>query len=138
MSAPRNPMMHLEEVEPVVPVPSSYIDYSVTNSILSGVLLAVMAGWAMVVFNRLWQGTLRSDAAEALEHARTRGLTVLPSGLRARVVAEGAVGSERVRLEWRGGWRGPHTVIQRGDRFRYLDLLTTADDLDSALQVDEI
>jgi hypothetical protein len=127
-------MLHLEELEPIAPTPDSYIDYSVTNSILSGLILAVLAGWAMVMFNRLWQHTLRRDAAVALEHAIARGLTVFPDGLMARIVAEGAIGSELVRLEWRGGWRGAHTVMWRGDRFHRLPLVTSTAELDGALQ----
>jgi|GEM_PF-1847372 len=135
MSAPRLPMLHLEELDPITPTPDSYIDYSVMNSVLAGLLVAVAACWAMVLFNRLWQHTLRERAADALAHARERGLTVHPGGLRARIVAEGSVGSERVRLEWRGGWRGPHMVLLRGDRIGRHPFAASAADLDQLLAV---
>jgi hypothetical protein len=122
-------MQHLVEVEPISMSPASYIDYSVTNSILSGLLLAVLAAWAMVVFNRLWQSSIRVDAADAIAGASAGGLEVLPDGLRARVVAEGSVGSERVRVEWRGGWQGSETLILRGDSCQRMALVASASEL---------
>jgi len=124
-------MLYLEEVEPIDDSPATYIDYSVMNSLLSGLLVAMAAGWAMVVFNRLWQRTLRRDAHDAIEAAKTRGWTVHPDGLRARVVADGALGSKPLRVEWRGGWRGPHTVVMHGDLWQRTDLITDAAALDA-------
>ncbi len=126
-------MLHLETVDPLDASPETYIDYSVMNSLMSGLLLALAACWAMVVFNRLWQGSLRRDAHEAIQAAERRGWTIHPAGLRARVVADGSVGSERIRVEWRGGWRGPHTVVMQGDRFQRTQLVTNADELDSLI-----
>jgi hypothetical protein len=134
VSAPRLPMLALEEVDPILATPASYVDYSVSNSLLSGILIAVLAGWAMVMFNRLWQATLRQDAADALAHAQARGLTIHPDGLRARVVAEGSVGSERIRIEWCGGWRGPHVTMLRGDRFVRMPFIESAAALDAVLE----
>ena len=134
MSAPRAPMLHLEEVEPIDASPATYVDYSVVNSIMSGVLVAIAAGWAMVVFNRLWQRSLRDDAGAAIQAAQELGFRVHPGGLRARVVAEGSVGSEPVRVEWRGGWRGPHTVMMRGDQFHRVDLVTDGVGLELLMQ----
>lgn len=122
-------MQHLVEVEPISMSPASYIDFSVTNSILSGLLLAVLAAWAMVVFNRLWQSSLRMDAADAIAGAAAGGLEVMPDGLRARVVAEGSIGSERVRVEWRGGWQGSETLILRGDSLQRMALVNSASEL---------
>lgn len=133
MSAPRQPMMYLEEVEPIAPTAATYIDYSVTNSILSGLLVAVLAGWAMVVFNRLWQTTLRERAQEAIDHAASRGLALQPAGLRARLVARGAIGSEQVQVEWRGGWRGPHVLLTRGDERSLLPFAADAGAIDALL-----
>ena len=126
-------MMHLDEVAPLDASPATYIDYSVVNSVMSGLLIAVAASWAMVVFNRLWQGSLQAQAAEAIAAARTRGFRIHPRGLRARIVADGAVGSEPVRLEWRGGWRGAHTVVMRGDQLERRELVTDAGTLDAVV-----
>ncbi|HCH62165.1 MAG: hypothetical protein CL927_18695 [Deltaproteobacteria bacterium] len=123
MNAPRQPMMYLQENAPITASPESYIDYSVTNSLLSGLLIAVLAAWAMVMFNRLWQSTLRSRAAPALAHAQTRGMTVHPDGTRARVVAEGSIGSEPIRIEWRGGVTGLHVILLLGDRILRLPFI---------------
>jgi len=131
VSAPRSPMLHLDEVVPLDDSPATYIDYSVVNSVMSGVLVGIAAAWAMVVFNRLWQRSLQTEASGAIEAARERGFKVQTEGLRARVVADGAVGSEPVRVEWRGGWRGPHTVLVRGDTFERTALVTDAAGLDA-------
>jgi hypothetical protein len=127
-------MLHLQEVEPISASPASYVDYSVANSLLSGVIIAVLTGWAMVMFNRLWQRTLRRRASAALAHAREKGFTVHPDGLRARVVAVGHRGSERIRLEWKGGVGGLHVTMLRGDTFRQLPFIEDASALDAALQ----
>ena len=134
MTAPRQPMLHLQEVEPISASPASYVDYSVANSLLSGLIIAVLTGWAMVMFNRLWQNTLRRRASAALAHAQARGFTVHPDGVRARVVAVGSSGSERVRLEWRGGVGGLHVNLFRGDEFQTLPFIEDANGLDAALQ----
>lgn len=133
MSAPRKPMMALYELDPITASPESYIDYSVSNSLLSGLLIAVLAGWAVVMFNRLWQTTLRNRAAPALAHARKRGFRVRPDGTRARVVAVGAIGSEPVRIEWRGGVTGLHVFLLRGDQVRRLPFIEDAMALDAVL-----
>ena len=130
-------MLHLQEVEPISASPASYVDYSVTNSLLSGLIIAVLTGWAMVMFNRLWQRTLRRRASAALNHARARGFTVHPDGVRARVVAVGSSGSQRVRLEWRGGVGGLHVTMFRGDEFQQLPFIEDANALDEALQGSE-
>jgi hypothetical protein len=101
--------------------------------VLAGVLLVIAGAWAMVIFNRLWQGSLAADAAEALTAAQARGLAVRPAGLRARLVAEGQVGSARVRVLWLGGVWGPRSVVEIGDRVRRRPLIRTAEELEAAL-----
>lgn len=133
MSAPRKPMMALHELDPITASPESYIDYSVSNSLLSGFLIALLAAWAWVMFNRLWQATLRSRAAAALAHARMRGFQVKPDGTRARVVAVGAIGSEPVRIEWRGGVTGLHVFLIRQDQVRRLPFIEDPGVLDTVL-----
>lgn len=131
---PREPMHWLEVTDPITDSPATYVGYSVVNSVLSGLLIAVLAGWAMVVFNRIWQGFLTEEAAGGIEAAKQRGLVLHPPGLRARRVADGAIGSERIRVEWRGDWRGPHSVVYRGDRLMRRPLITDTASLDAVLQ----
>lgn len=133
MSAPRKPMMALYELDSITASPESYVDYSVSNSLLSGFLIAVLAAWALVMFNRLWQATLRSRASAALKHARSLGFRVKPDGMRARVVAVGAIGSEPVRIEWRGGVTGLHVCLIRRDQVRRLPFIEDPATFDNVL-----
>ncbi len=113
----------------VAGAPSSYVDFSVVNSVLAGLLILVLALWAKYLLNRLWQVSLRADAASAICGAEARGLQLQGDGVKARVVAVGARGSEPVRVEWRGGWRGAHTVLFRGDQVVWSTFVRTESEL---------
>jgi hypothetical protein len=133
LTAPDRPQPWIGELEPIDDDVGTWVDLSVANSVLAGVLLVIAGAWAMVIFNRLWQGSLAADAAEALTAAQARGLAVRPAGLRARLVAEGQVGSARVRVLWLGGVWGPRSVVEIGDRVRRRPLIRTAEELEAAL-----
>ncbi len=133
MTAPDRPQPWIGELEPIDDDVGTWVDLSVANSVLAGVLLVIAGAWAMVIFNRLWQGSLAAGAAEALTAAQARGLAVRPAGLRARLVAEGQVGSARVRVLWLGGVWGPRSVVEIGDRVRRRPLIRTAEELEAAL-----
>lgn len=113
--------------------PGTWVDLTITNSVLSGVLLVVAALWGLYLVNRLWQGSLASDAAEGIEAAASRGLVLDPTGLRARLVARGEVDGGMVRVEWRGGLRGAHSVVVWKDRFARVPLIDSTEALDAGL-----
>lgn len=125
------PWMH--QTEHLVSDVSTYIDETVLNAELSGILLLVATLWAVVLFNRLWQASLRRDAAEAIAAAQERGLELESPGVRAQLAAVGSVGSERVRVVWRGGWLGARTILRRGSRRQRMPLVRTAAELEALL-----
>lgn len=109
---------------------SSYVDVSVIGSVVGGLLVAVVAAWAWLLYARLEQAWLEHAAGEALDAALARGLRLRPTGFRARLIAHGDDG---LRVVWRTGLLGPRTVIvQRGQR-RPLPLVRTRAELDQAL-----
>lgn len=113
--------------------PGTWVDLTITNSVLSGMLLVVAALWGLYLVNRLWQGSLAADAEAGIEAASLRGLALQPAGLRARLVAAGELDGQEVRIEWRGGLRGNHSVIRWADRFSRLPLIDSVDALDAGL-----
>lgn len=110
---------------------------TVIHSVLSGLLLLVLAFWGRVFFARLQQEWLLLRAGAAVERAEERGLSLAPVGLRSRLVVSGEVDGRPVRLEWRTGLSGPHCVVVRGAQRlsarRVLPLLCTGEELDRAL-----
>ncbi len=112
----------------------TWVDLSVLNAVLAGVLILLAAVWALVVFNRLWQLWLSTQAADGIGAAQAQGLVLQPMGLRARVIASGVVAGRSVRVEWRGGVTGPHTRVVQGGAKRRLPLVTDAAQLAAALK----
>lgn len=100
---------------------------------LVGLLLAVAAAWSWYAMARLHQGWLLEQVGDALDAAEGRGLRLQPTGLRARLVAQGAADAGPVRIEWRTGVLGPRCVVIGPGGRRRLPLLRTAQDLDRAL-----
>lgn len=114
--------------------PGTWVDVTIANSVLSGFLLVVAALWGLYLVNRLWQGSLANDAEAGIAAAADRGLPLVPAGLRARLVARGQVDGQDVRVEWRGGMRGAHSVVVFADRFARVPLIDSAEALDASLQ----
>jgi hypothetical protein len=113
--------------------PATWVDLSVTNGVLSGVIVLLGALWALYAFQRLWQQSLAEDAAGGLAAARARGLKFKTVGFRAQLVAIGAIGSQPVRIEWRGGLMGAQSRVVVADVVVRVPLITTVDELDGAL-----
>ena len=113
--------------------PGTWVDLSIANSVLAGGLLIVAALWAVYILNRLWQGSLYNDARGGVEAAHALGLQLAPTGLRARLVATGAVGDQPVRVEWRGGVRGARSLIHAGAERHHTGLIDSAAALEAAL-----
>lgn len=105
------------------------------NGVLAGLLLAMTACWALYAFNRLWQQSLEEEAGEALGAAVALGLTREPAPLGPLQVASGRLGDREVRVEWRGGVWGGHTVVQIGQERRTLPLIRDAEGLSAALGI---
>jgi hypothetical protein len=112
----------------------TWVDLTITNSVLSGFLLLVAALWGLYLINRLWQGSLANDAQAGIAAAGARGLGLVPAGLRARLVARGHLDGQDVRVEWRGGVRGPHSVVVVADRFSRVPFIDSAEALDASLR----
>lgn len=100
---------------------------------MAGLLLSVLGLWAWLAFVRLQQRWLLSQCDGALNAVEQLGLTVAPTGLRSRLIARGAVGDGRLRVDWRTGLLGPRTVIIGPDGVVRLPLLRTAQALQQAL-----
>lgn len=113
---------------------SSWVDVTVIHSVMSGLLLTVVAAWAWYGMIRLHQGWLLAQVEGALERAEQRGLVLSPLGLRARLVVRPADDAPTVRIEWRTGVLGPRTLVRSSAGTRRLPLVRTADELDQALR----
>ena len=105
---------------------------TVIHSVLSGLLLLVLAFWGRLLFARLQQEWLLLRAGEAVQRALDLGLQLQPVGLRSRLRAEGQLQGRPVRVEWRTGLSGPYCQVERGST-RLLPLLCTGQELDQAL-----
>lgn len=112
---------------------NTWVDLTIINSVMAGLLLMVGGLWAWYAMTRLHQLWLAEQAEAALDAAELQGLVLAPTGLRARLVATGRLASGAVRVEWRTGLLGPRTIVWRGGRPRRYELLRTADQLDRAL-----
>ncbi|MDP6935197.1 MAG: hypothetical protein QGG40_19915 [Myxococcota bacterium] len=87
---------------------------------LAGLLIGIAAVWGWYALNRLWQHSLREDASEAIQATLELGLMLSPPGYRARIVAQGNMEGQQVRVEWRGGAFGTATILVRdGARQRH-------------------
>jgi hypothetical protein len=105
----------------------------VVSAALAGVLLLVIGLWGSYAIARLWQLSLYEEAQPAIESAIAKGLAIRPTGFGARIVCEGTLGRERVRVEWRGGMFGARTVIVRDGRHARLTFVKDPAELDAAL-----
>lgn len=129
-----DPLPAIYALAPIEANASTYIDESVISSALSGVLILLGAVWGWVLFNRLWHRTLAQLAAPAIAAAAAKGLRLRPPGRAARLVAEGNLGSQWVRVEWRGGPFGERSKVYMGDLVEDLPLICTPDALEHALR----
>ena len=100
---------------------------------LAGFFVLIGALWAWYALQRLWQEALAHDAGAGLDAAEALGLVVAPSGLRARLVAAGTVGGQRIEVHWRGGARPAHTVVMANGRSTRAPLAVDAEALHQAL-----
>lgn len=123
----------LVESGAISPQASTYIDITVMNSVLAGLVVLVAALWALYVFSRLWQQSLLDDAREALQAAPELGLAVAPLRTGPKVVASGQVGGRAVRVEWRGGIWGAHSVVVAGGHKTVHPLLADSGSLAAAV-----
>ncbi len=89
---------------------------TVVSGALAGVLLLVLGLWASYAVARLWQISLYEEAEPAIAAAVARGLAVRPPGFAARIVCEGTLHDQKVRVEWRGGVLGARTIVVRGGK----------------------
>jgi hypothetical protein len=89
---------------------------TVVSGALAGVLLLVLGFWAGYAVARLWQISLYEEAEAAIAAAVSRGLAVRPTGFAARIVCEGRLDAEKVRIEWRGGALGARTIVVKGGK----------------------
>jgi len=111
----------------------SWVDATSINSVLSGLILLLMAFWASYLLARLWQRSLAEELAEVISHARSLGLRLAPAGIRTRVEMRGFWDNTDAAITWKGGMLGERTVVTMGDRIRRLPLITRAEQLDTVL-----
>ena len=71
--------------------------------------MAVLAIWARLVHNRLWQGSLAHEAASLIEAAQRAGLERLPNGWGPWVAMRGQLEGRTVTIRVVASWRGVHT-----------------------------
>ena len=79
-----------------------------------------MGWWALWTMGWLWRRTLwQRIGTTACNLVGRDGVKPLFLGWRVEI--------RGVRIDWRGGWQGPHTLVRRGkERTRYEGLLTEA------------
>ena len=112
---------------------STYIDVTVLNSILAGLLVLVGAVWAYIAFQRLWQHSLGREAQDAIAAAEGLGLRRQPAGYGPRVELRGDLDGRPARVTWLGGIRGPRTLLVVGDRRQRLPFVADGGTLRAAL-----
>ena len=100
---------------------------------LAGVLLLVFGFWAGYAVARLWQISLYEEAEPAIAAARARGLRVRSPGFASRIVCEGVLDGDKVRVEWRGGVLGARTIVVRGKKRARRDFVRDGAALEEAL-----
>ncbi|MEL6347709.1 MAG: hypothetical protein AAFV53_31680 [Myxococcota bacterium] len=105
------------------------------NSALTGFIVALISLWAVYFFHRLWQQSLREDAADAIAAARDLGLSPWGSTYWPRVVLEGSLDGRAVRVEWRGGVLGARSRVTIDGQTQHLPLVVTAEALVAAVMV---
>lgn len=106
---------------------------TVVSGALAGVLLLVLGFWAGYAVARLWQISLYEEAEPAITAAVARGLSIRPTGFASRIVCAGALGGEKVRVEWRGGVLGARTIVVRGGKRSRVDFIRDPAALEQAL-----
>ena len=126
-------ILPIEEGQALTHYFSTYVDVTVVNSALAGLILLVGMIWAVYAFHRLWQGSLAEDAAAGIDAAEASGLVLQPAGFGPQLLAEGEVDGERVQVVWRGGVLGARSVVRRGRRSQRLPLIADAAALEAAL-----
>ena len=106
---------------------------TVVSGALAGILLLVLGFWAGYAVARLWQISLYEEAEPAIAAAVARGLSIRPTGFTARIVCSGALGGEKVRVEWRGGVLGARTIVVKNGRRAQMELARDPAALERAL-----
>jgi hypothetical protein len=105
----------------------------VVSGALAGVVLLVLGFWAGYAVARLWQISLYEEAEAAIAAAEARGLVVRRPGFASRIVCEGVLDGENVRVEWRGGALGARTIVVRGKKRARVDFVRDRAALEQAL-----
>ncbi len=113
------------------------MDSTTVQAVLSGFVVAVLAQLAWYAFSRLWQKSIASDAAGAIDAAVEMGLQVEASGLRPWITAVGTIDDERVVVRWMGGVRGERCAIRHGRRRRVVPMLRTSAQLLAVFAAEE-
>ena len=116
---------------------ASYVDVTLVQGVLSGVVVASAAVAGRYMANRLWQKSLIADSEPALRAAESAGLRILPLGFGPCIRAQGTVGAQSVRIRWRGGVFGERTSVWVDGRRTALPLLRTAAALHAAIGLEE-
>ena len=116
---------------------ASYVDVTMVQGVLSGVIVAGAAVAGRYMMNRLWQKSLLADSRPALQAAEAAGLQIRPLGFGALIRAEGTVGGRPVRIQWRGGVFGERTAVWVAGQRTVLPLVRTAAALNIAVGLEE-
>jgi hypothetical protein len=106
---------------------------TVVSGALAGVLLLVLGFWGGYAVARLWQISLYEEAEPAIAAAVARGFAIRPTGFAPRIVCEGALDDQTVRIEWRGGVLGARTIVVRGRKRARVDFVRDPAALEAAL-----
>jgi hypothetical protein len=103
------------------------------GSVLSGLIIAVVAAWIWHFYGRLWRSSIALSTAPALDEAAGFGLRVRPAPGRAAWVATGRIDGLEVRIAWLGGIAGERSRVDIGGLRRTMPLLCSAEALREAL-----
>lgn len=116
---------------------AGYVDSTTVQGVLSGVFVAAGAFALFYGFNRLWQRSLASDAADAIAGAEALGLVISPLGFRAHIEAAGVLEGVSVRIRWKGGVGGEQTLLWLNGSRMSVDFVQSAAQLHAVLGSEE-
>ena len=81
----------------------------------------------MYLYAFLWQQWLFVTCREAIEFCEDSNIRLQPTGLRARLIAEGSVDDQDIHILWSGGIFGGSSSISINGSTQKLALLDTKD-----------
>ncbi len=94
---------------------STYIDETLIEGVLAGILLLLLAAWLRFANNWLWRESLSLRGSTFLRCVALLGLNKSPKDRGPRLTANGLVDDQKIALTIEGSYRGRRMVCRIGD-----------------------